>query len=125
MPREKNSNQAFIDTAQVTAARLVVVYFLHQSRNEWMNWNGDTHNVRRPVGSVTGAIDEAYTCAERNRAPGTVFGMQDSVGIELICDTGTLLLAEQFTDSPFEHLAALDFGGDLGSLKKATSPRFQ
>jgi len=118
MHREKSSNQAFIDTARVTAARLVVVYFLHQSRNEWLNWNGDTHNVRRPVGSVTGDIDEAYKCAERNRAPGTVFGMQDSVGIELICDTGTLLLAEQFTDSPFDHWAALNFGRDLGSLKR-------
>lgn len=118
MPREKSSNQAFIDSARVTAARLVVVYFLHQSRNEWVNWNGDTHNVRRPVGSVTETIDEAYKCAEKNRAPGTVFGMQDSVGIELICDMGTLLLAEQFTDSPFDHWTALDFGGDLGSLKK-------
>lgn len=118
MPRENSRTQAFIDSARVTSARLVVVYFLHQSRNEWVNWNGDTHNVRRPVGSVTGVIDEAYTCAERNRAPGTVFGMQDSIGIEVICDTGALLLAEQFTDSPFEHWAALNFGTNLGSLKK-------
>lgn len=108
----------FVDTARVCAARLVVVHFLHQSRNERVNWHGDTHNVRRPVGSVTGAIDEAYKCAERSRAPGTVFGMQDSVGIELICDTGTLLLAEQFTDSPFDHWAALFSSGDLVSLEK-------
>lgn len=118
MPRQKISDEAFIDNARVISARLVVVYFLHQSRNEWVNWNGDTGNIRRPVGSVKGAIDEAYETAEKNRAPGTVFGMQDSVGIELICNTGTLLLAEQFTDSPFGScVTALDFGGDLGALR--------
>lgn len=121
MPRPKISDQAFIDNAQVTSARLVVVYFLHQSRNEWVNWDGDTLNVRRPVGSVTGSIDEAYKCAERSRSPGTVFGIQDSVGIELICDTGSLLLAEQFTDSPLDRWNALDFGRDLGSLKTVLS----
>lgn len=118
MPNEKINNQSFVNTSSVIGARLVVVYFLHQSRNEWVNWNGDTHNVRRPIGTVTGSIDEAYKCAERSRAPGTVFGMQDSIGIELICTTGTLLLAEQFTDSPFDKWAAIYFGGNLGSLKK-------
>lgn len=118
MPRPKISDEAFIDSARVVSARLVVVFFLHQSRNEWVNWNGDTDNIRRPVGPVKGAIDEAYESAEKHRAPGTVFGMQDSVGIEVICDSGTLLLAEQFTDSPFDRCATtLDFGGDLGALR--------
>lgn len=91
----------FIDSARLRSARLVVAYCVHQNRNEWVNWGGETDRVTRWIGPAYPCSDNANAAAEKHRSPGTVLAIQDSVGIELACDKGFVIVVERFSNAPF------------------------
>lgn len=72
-----NSNSpnkaAFVAKALLAGARVVHVYFLHESRNEWVNWNGDTDKVIRASPYPHPSAELAQASAERSQTPGTSF----------------------------------------------------
>lgn len=117
MPTTQAISQ-FVDSSRVISVNLVDVIFLYQSRNEWVNWNGDTNNVHRPVGGPSFSIEEATAKAESFRAPGTKFDIQDTVAIAVKCDKGYVLLYEYFTDAPFSQFkTVIKKRADLSRLK--------
>lgn len=91
----------FLDSARLRSARLIVAYCLHQNRNEWVNWGGETNTVTRWIGHAYPSSDSANAAAETHRSPGTVLAIQDSVGIELACDKGFVIVVERFSNAPF------------------------
>lgn len=100
--RHQHDIQAFLATAKILTARVVVVYSHSQMRNEWTDWSGNTDTVSRRVGPAHPDIESATKSAEKNRGPGTVQGIRDTVGLELVCDQGLAILTDSFEDWPFK-----------------------
>ncbi|MCA8278512.1 HNH endonuclease [Burkholderia cepacia] len=113
------AERAFVTAAHIVSVEVAIVHFVYQLRNEWINWNGDTSKVKRPIAGVHLSVDEATATAEKWRVPGTSFAIKDSVAIALYCDGGVALIHESHSDTPFRELiASLKKVRDKSSLRQ-------
>jgi hypothetical protein len=113
--------EQFIQKSRVIRAELIVVTFLYTRRNEWVDWNGNTDKVKRPLYPYFSS-EIAYKAAESGRTPGTQFSARDSVAVALHLDNkGMALLFDFYADSPFrqcqDRLKAITDMRSLASIR--------
>lgn len=98
------SIQARFEQARFRRAHAVSIWIPHVSRNEWINWDGDTSIVQRPLGSIYFDRDTAMKSVEKVRTPGSVYSIQETVGIALIAKADAVLIVEWHSKLPFRSL---------------------
>lgn len=82
----------FVDKGTLRGARAVYVYFISTSRNEWVDWNGNTDKVQRIWRRAFSSVEAAQKAAESGRSPGSTFYIRQSVSLCLEFDLGLALI---------------------------------
>lgn len=82
----------FASKGTLKGARAVYVYFISTSRNEWVDWNGNTDKVQRIWRSPFPSVEAAQRAAETGRTPGSTFYIRQSVALCLEFDLGLTLI---------------------------------
>lgn len=82
----------FVSKGTLKGARAVYVYFISTSRNEWVDWNGNTDTVQRIWRSPFPSVEAAQRAAESGRTPGSTFYIRQSVALCLEFDLGLTLI---------------------------------
>jgi len=82
----------FVNKGTLKGARAVYVYFISTSRNEWVDWNGNTNKVQRIWRSPFPSVEAAQRAAESGRTPGSTFYIRQSVALCLEFDLGLALI---------------------------------
>lgn len=95
---------AFLAKARIRKTRVVEVFFVVESRNEWVNWDGDTDVVSRNHSQAHPSSELAEAQAERSRIQGSVFDIRHTVALSIECNLGSLLV---YQVSGLRPLAAL------------------
>lgn len=101
------------------AARAVYVYFISTSRNEWVDWNGNTDKVQRIWRSPFPSVESAQRAAEQGRTPGSTFYIRQSVALCLEFDLGLALIYQ----SDLQPLKALNKSLDDCTSAQKVFPR--
>lgn len=100
-------------------ARAVYVYFISTSRNEWVDWNGNTDTVQRIWRSPFPSVEAAQRAADQGRTPGSIFYIRQSVALCLEFDLGLALIYQ----SDLQPLKALNKSLDDCTAAKTVFPR--
>ena len=87
---------------------VVKVFHLYESRNEWVNWNGDTDLVNRTWHRVYLTLNQAEMSAENQRKQGSKFIIEEMPAIQAFSKTGFIVLAEVFSNSPMQYSATTE-----------------
>lgn len=103
-PPTATDKKKFLATARINRASLIPLYFLHQERNEWVDWRGNTTAVGRMVDGPHYSLDDAKAVAEEKRTPGTVFIIETCIGVLLSCDGGTIVVWDRWGNQPYRGL---------------------
>lgn len=95
---------AFLAKARIQNARVVEVFFVVESRNEWVNWDGDTDVVSRSHSQAHPSVELAEAQAERGRIQGSVFDIRHTVALSIECNVGSLLVYQVSSPQPLTAL---------------------
>lgn len=102
---EKEINQ--INGEKIEQVGICKIFHVYTRRNEWANWDGDTHMVRRANADqrwIKMSLQTAEDFAETQRNRGTKLFIDELPAIYCKSKTGYMIISHVFTEAPFNFI---------------------